>query len=379
MNIKQNRVISVLLVVCMCVALLATAAFAAETETADVAKIDLKVSAIGASSDMTVTVTAAVAMTEKQAEAAAALGVEALAGKQFVCTLSDDAGFIAANADKIDLKKVEINADSIYEAVSAEVRDGTIVLVYQLRKDAVAKDAPIADVKAALLADKTTLTVTVGKIAVEKDVAAVVSAEVKGEKSVIAAGETEVFLSAAMPFVDVPSDAYYTQPVLWAVKKNITNGTSETTYSPHDTCTRAQIVTFLWRAAGEPKAEKAVNPFTDVKEGVYYYDAVLWAVEQKITNGTSETTFSPDVGCNRAMAVTFLWRANGEPKAEKAVNPFTDVAEGQYYTDAVLWANETNVTNGVSETSFAPLMLCERAHIITFVYRDWCNQPNIEA
>ena len=318
MNIKQNRVISVLLVVCMCVALLATAAFAAETETADVAKIDLKVSAIGASSDMTVTVTAAVAMTEKQAEAAAALGVEALAGKQFVCTLSDDAGFIAANADKIDLKKVEINADSIYEAVSAEVRDGTIVLVYQLRKDAVAKDAPIADVKAALLADKTTLTVTVGKIAVEKDVAAVVSAEVKGEKSVIAAGETEVFLSAAMPFVDVPSDAYYTQPVLWAVKKNI-------------------------------------------------------------TNGTSETTFSPDVGCNRAMAVTFLWRANGEPKAEKAVNPFTDVAEGQYYTDAVLWANETNVTNGVSETSFAPLMLCERAHIITFVYRDWCNQPNIEA
>ena len=173
------------------------------------------------------------------------------------------------------------------------------------------------------------------------------------------------------PFTDVKAGAYYYDPVLWAVNHvpQITNGTSATTFSPDATCTRGQVVTFLWRAMGCPEPKSATNPFKDVKEGDYYYKAVLWAAEKNVTNGTSATTFSPNNPCTRAHVVTFLWRAHENPAAGKT-NPFTDVAAGQYYTDAVLWAVSKNITNGTSATTFSPGSPCTRGQIVTFLYRD---------
>ena len=171
------------------------------------------------------------------------------------------------------------------------------------------------------------------------------------------------------PFQDVPSDAYYFEAVNWAVANNVTNGTSETTFSPNVGCTRAQVVTFLWRAAGQPEPTEGTNPFTDVKEGTYYYKAVLWAVERGITNGTSETTFDPDETCTRAQIVTFLWRREGKPAPTGANNPFADVKPSAYFGSAVLWAVEKGITNGTSETTFEPNEDCTRAQVVTFLFR----------
>ena len=174
------------------------------------------------------------------------------------------------------------------------------------------------------------------------------------------------------PFTDVTEGAYYYDPVLWAVNHTpqITNGTSATTFSPDKTCTRAQVVTFLWRAMGEPEPTQTANPFTDVRSDQYYYKAVLWAVEKNITNGTSATTFSPDKGCTRAQVVTFLWRAEGQPAHASSVNPFKDVPAGQYYYKPVLWAVEKNITKGTSADKFSPDSTCTRGQIVTFLYRD---------
>ena len=171
------------------------------------------------------------------------------------------------------------------------------------------------------------------------------------------------------PFQDVPDDAYYFEAVNWAVANNVTNGTSETTFSPNVGCTRAQVVTFLWRAAGQPEPTEGTNPFTDVKEGTYYYKAVLWAVEKGITNGTSETTFDPDETCTRGQIVTFLWRREGKPAPTGANNPFADVKPSAYFGSAVLWAVETGITNGTSETTFEPNEGCTRAQVVTFLWR----------
>ncbi len=171
------------------------------------------------------------------------------------------------------------------------------------------------------------------------------------------------------PFQDVPDDAYYFEAVNWAVANNVTNGTSETTFSPNVGCTRAQVVTFLWRAAGQPEPTEGTNPFTDVKEGTYYYKAVLWAVEKGITNGTSETTFDPDETCTRAQIVTFLWRREGKPAPTGANNPFADVKPSAYFGSAVLWAVEKGITNGTSETTFEPNEDCTRAQVVTFLWR----------
>ena len=173
------------------------------------------------------------------------------------------------------------------------------------------------------------------------------------------------------PFLDVKPDAYYYEPVLWAVKHDpqITAGTSATTFSPDASCTRGQIVTFLWRANGQPEPTIKTNPFTDVKSTDYFYKAVLWAVEKEITAGTSKTTFSPAATVTRAQTVTFLWRAEGKPAATTN-NPFTDVPAGQYYTDAVLWAVKNEITAGTSATTFSPENPCTRAQIVTFLYRD---------
>ncbi len=169
-------------------------------------------------------------------------------------------------------------------------------------------------------------------------------------------------------FVDVPAGSYFEEAVGWAVKNGVTNGTDQTHFSPEAVCTRAQAVTFLWRAAGSPAPESDVMPFTDVPAGSYYYDAVLWATENGITNGTGADTFSPDAVCSRAQIVTFLWRSESSPAAG-AVNPFTDVGPDAYYTDAVLWAVKENVTNGTSDGTFSPDADCTRAQIMTFLWR----------
>lgn len=176
------------------------------------------------------------------------------------------------------------------------------------------------------------------------------------------------------PFSDVKEGAYYYDAVKWAVENGITVGSSATTFSPNRACTRAQVVTFLWRAAGEPVISSgARNPFSDVKEDTYYYNAVPWAVEKGITAGTSATTFSPNDTCTRAQIVTFLWRYEGTPAPITTSTPFADVNSGAYYEKAVLWDSETGVTAGTSATTFSPDATCTRAQVVTFLYRDMEN------
>lgn len=169
-------------------------------------------------------------------------------------------------------------------------------------------------------------------------------------------------------FRDVSKRSYYYDAVTWAVENGVTDGTGSNTFSPDKACTRAEIVTFLWRAAGKPAAKSRANPFTDVSSSAYYYDAVLWAVEAGITQGTSATTFNPDKTCSRAEAVTFLYRA-ASGKASSGTVPFTDVPANAYYKDAVLWAVAENVTQGTGSSTFSPDKTCSRAEIVTFLYR----------
>ena len=169
-------------------------------------------------------------------------------------------------------------------------------------------------------------------------------------------------------FNDVKPGDYFYDAVNWAVEKGITTGTSATTFSPNASCTRAQIVTFLWRASGSPEPKTASNPFTDVAANAYYCKAVLWAVENGITTGISATTFSPDAPCTRAQGVTFLWRANGSKAASTAAS-FTDVASDAYYAPAVAWAAEQNVTGGVGNGLFSSDTTCTRAQIVSMLYR----------
>jgi len=169
-------------------------------------------------------------------------------------------------------------------------------------------------------------------------------------------------------FVDVATGSYYENAVDWAVGNGITQGTDATHFSPDGICTRAQAVTFLWRAAGSPKPETRTMPFTDVPAGSYYYDAVLWAVENGIAKGTSDTMFSPNMTCTRAQIVAFLWRSEKSPAAGTA-NPFADVKSTAYYADAVLWAVKEDITRGTTSTAFSPNTDCTRAQIVTFLWR----------
>ena len=171
------------------------------------------------------------------------------------------------------------------------------------------------------------------------------------------------------PFTDVPADSFYYAPVLWAVEKGITTGATETTFNPGGDCLRAQVVTFLWRAEGCPEPESTDNPFTDVTESDWYYKAVLWAVENGITNGTSDTTFGPTAKCNRAQTVTFLWRAMGQPAVSSTDNPFSDVPANVWYTAPILWAVEEGITNGMGDGTFGVNGICNRAQVVTFLYR----------
>lgn len=177
--------------------------------------------------------------------------------------------------------------------------------------------------------------------------------------------ETQAFEN---PFTDVHAEDYYYDAVLWAAKEGVTGGTSDTLFAPNAGCTRAQAVTFLWRAAGSPEAKSADLPFTDVPADAYYAKAVAWAVENGVAKGVSETLFAPDAGCTRAQIVTFLWRAQQSP-ASGGENPFADVPAAAYYYNAVLWAVANDVAKGVSETAFAPNDNCTRAQIVTLIYR----------
>ena len=173
----------------------------------------------------------------------------------------------------------------------------------------------------------------------------------------------------ANPFNDVAPGSFFYEPVMWAIENGITNGTSATTFGPNDQCMRAHVVTFLWRAVGSPEPTRTDNPFVDVKPTDFYYKPVLWAVENGITSGMDATHFGPTAYCNRAQVVTFLYRTMGSPDVGAATNPFTDVAAGSFYEKPVLWAVENGVTAGLSATSFGPNSICNRAQIVTFLYR----------
>ena len=174
-------------------------------------------------------------------------------------------------------------------------------------------------------------------------------------------------------FDDVRDESkFYFDPVYWAffARPQVTNGLDATHFGPDAGCTRGQVVTFLWRAAGCPEPKGTQTAFTDLKPGGFYVKAVAWAVENGITKGMSAETFAPDGICTRGQIVTFLWRANGSPRPADPANPFDDVPAGRFYTDAVLWAMGEKVTNGTSETEFSPDATCTRGHVVTFLYRD---------
>ena len=174
-------------------------------------------------------------------------------------------------------------------------------------------------------------------------------------------------------FYDVPNDAFFYEAVKWAVKSGVTNGLSDTMFGPYESCTRAQIVTFLWRAAGSPEPKATTSAMTDLNPNAYYYKAVLWAIENGITDGMTETTFAPDATCTRGQSVTFLYRALGK-KVESSAS-FTDVKSDAFYADAINWAVANNVTNGTSNTTFSPNADCTRAEIVTFLYRALGTAP----
>ena len=174
-------------------------------------------------------------------------------------------------------------------------------------------------------------------------------------------------IKAQPEFKDVEKDSYYHDAVHWALEKGITEGTSTDTFSPGASCTRAQMVTFLWRAAGSPGPKSAANPFKDINESDYYYSAILWAIENGITSGTGAGTFSPTATVTRGQTVTFLHRAAGSPLAGSS--GFNDVSDGAYYAKAVAWAAENGITSGTGSNKFAPNADCTRAQIVTLLYR----------
>lgn len=173
------------------------------------------------------------------------------------------------------------------------------------------------------------------------------------------------------PFVDVKdtaANAWFYEPVLWAVNNGITTGMTQTEFMPDNTCTREQAVTFLWRAAGEPEPSKTTTPFVDVVKGSYYEKAVQWAYETGITTGVDATHFDPGGQVSRGQFVTFLWRLEGKPSAS-GKQSFSDVVSGQYYYNAVLWATEQKITDGMGGGKFEPNTICTRAQVVTFLYR----------
>ena len=214
---------------------------------------------------------------------------------------------------------------------------------------------------------------------------AVLAEAIAKAKAAAEAAESEEAVQAAMdtlteamnsmeekyinPFEDVEEGKWYYDAVEWGVKNKIVNGLTATTFGPKVSCTRGQIVTLIWRAVGEPKAENPVNKFADVKEGKYYYEAVLWAVEEGIVNGLTDTSFGPEETCTRAQMATFLYRYVGEPNMDDVVSPFIDVEAGKWYSDAAVWASLDGVINGYEGGIFAPKDIVTRDQTVTMLYR----------
>lgn len=182
-------------------------------------------------------------------------------------------------------------------------------------------------------------------------------------------GYTSSEAAIGHPFQDVAKSSYYNKAVYWALGTGITNGTTATTFSPNKACTRAEAVTFIWRMCGQPESSATSCPFNDVKKSAFYYDAMMWAVENDITNGLSATKFGPNEPCTRGQIVTFLWRTMGEARPAAGSCPFTDVSTRGFYYDAMMWAIESGITDGTSSTTFSPNAPCTRAQIVTFMYR----------
>ncbi len=174
-------------------------------------------------------------------------------------------------------------------------------------------------------------------------------------------------------FCDVTSNSFYSVPLDYCYDMGWVSGVTFNAFAPNQACVRAQVVTFLWRAAGKPEPVGKENPFKDVKKGDFYYDAVLWAVENGITTGTDPDHFSPHGVCNRAQVVTFLWRAFGQPEAKGEEHPFTDVKAKSWYEQPVLWAVEEGITSGLTAATFGPTASCNRAQIVTFLYRAYAE------
>ena len=202
----------------------------------------------------------------------------------------------------------------------------------------------------------------------DKDLTMAVSQVKLLKDATVYAKWTEETIGTNMPFRDVSEHAYYADAVVWAAEEGITSGKSATLFGPDDICTRAQAVTFLWRAAGSPAANITEMPYEDVAADAYYYNAVLWTVENNVICGTSNTMFNPDMTCSRAHIVTFLWRAHKSPAAD-VENPFADVEGDAYYADAVLWAVENGITAGTGDDTFSPDADCTRAQIVMFLFR----------
>lgn len=189
----------------------------------------------------------------------------------------------------------------------------------------------------------------------------------KGKCTVCGAKDPDYKISN--PFGDVKEKDFYYDSVLWAFDNGITSGTTETEFAPKAFCTRGQIVTFLWRAAGQPEVSGNKAKFSDIREKDYYYKAVLWAVKNGITKGTSDTTFEPNTVCTRGQTVTFLYRAKGSPKATADISKFRDVKAKEYYASAVSWAVENDITQGMTQNTFEPGSKCTRGQIVTFLCR----------
>ena len=191
--------------------------------------------------------------------------------------------------------------------------------------------------------------------------------EASGGKIGVLSGDTA---AESGDFWDVPESAFFFEPVNWAVEQGITKGVGENTFGPGELCNRAQVVTFLWRMAGKPAPASGGSSFTDVAAGSWYENAVLWAVENQVTSGVGDGIFQPEGICNRAQIVTFLWKYAGKPAAEEpGANPFTDVKADDWFAKAVAWAVEQGITKGLSETAFGPGEPCNRAQVVTFLYR----------
>ena len=250
----------------------------------------------------------------------------------------------------VELTNVVIKVNGQAVANPADLEAGTYAV------EVSADNCEVFNLNITITADTATHTQTIAMTYLPSDYTMFIGA--------IAAFLTKVETS---PFSDVSTSAYYYEAVKWAQEKGITGGIGNGLFGPNQPCTRAQIVTFLWRAAGSPAPMLNKNPFTDVHTSDYYYDAVLWAVQNGITNGTSAKTFSPDATVTRAQVVTFLWRANDQPAAGNS--GFLDVSSNAYYARAVDWAFANGITTGVDYGAFGPDTACTRAQIVTFLYR----------